>query len=45
MKEILQKLTQFRRLDKAEARQVLTNLARGAYNPGQMAAFITSYLM
>ncbi len=45
MKEILQKLTQFRRLNKAEARQVLTNLAGGEYNQGQMAAFITSYLM
>ncbi len=45
MKDILQKVTAFEKLSKEEARDVLTNLANGAYNESQMASFITTYLM
>jgi anthranilate phosphoribosyltransferase len=45
MKEVLQKVTGFGKLSKQEARQVLTSLAKGEYNDGQVAAFITTYMM
>ena len=45
MKDIILKLTQFRRLDQDEAREALTKLANGEFNAGQMAAFLTSYMM
>ena len=45
MKEVLQKVTGFGKLSKDEARNVLTNLANGAYNESQMSAFITTYMM
>lgn len=45
MKEILQKVTVFGKLNREEAREVLTQLANGKYNDSQMAAFITSYMM
>ncbi|MCB0494417.1 MAG: anthranilate phosphoribosyltransferase [Cyclobacteriaceae bacterium] len=45
MKEILNELIGYRSLDKATARQVLTDLASGKYNASQMSAFITVYMM
>jgi len=45
MKEILNELIGYRSLDKSTARQVLMELASGKYNPSQMSAFITVYMM
>jgi len=45
MKEILNELISYRSLDKTTARQVLMDLASGAYNASQMSAFITVYMM
>lgn len=45
MKEILNQLTSHRTLSRSRAREVLTELAAGKYNPSQMSAFITVYLM
>lgn len=45
MKEILQELFEHKKLSRSEARSVLTNIAKGAYNHSQMAAFISVYLM
>ncbi len=45
MKEILNELIGYRSLDKATAKQVLIDLASGKYNPSQMSAFITVYMM
>jgi len=45
MKEILDRLTEHKSLDKQTARDVLFNLAQGAYNDAQVAAFLTIYMM
>lgn len=45
MKTILNKLFEYKSLDKALAKEVLINLAQGKYNHSQMAAFLTVYLM
>jgi anthranilate phosphoribosyltransferase len=45
MKEILNHLIEHRTLSKEQAREVLKNIATGAYNPSQIAAFMTVYLM
>ena len=45
MKAILNKLFRHQSLGKEEAKEVLSNLARGQYNQSQMAAFLTVYLM
>ena len=45
MKAILNKLFEYKSLDKKSAKQVLINLAQGKYNYSQMAAFLTVYLM
>ncbi len=45
MKQILHDLTEHRSLDKVRARQVLIDLATGRYNPSQMTAFMTVYMM
>ncbi|WP_422358730.1 anthranilate phosphoribosyltransferase [Reichenbachiella sp.] len=45
MKEILQKLTSNYILTQEEAKDTLIELANGAYNESQMAAFMTVYLM
>jgi len=45
MKEVLQKVTGFGKLSKQESRKVLTSLANGEFNDGQMAAFMTTYMM
>ena len=45
MKEVLNDLFEYKSLDKATAKEILKNLAQGAYNPSQVAAFLTVYLM
>jgi anthranilate phosphoribosyltransferase len=45
MKDLLHYLFEYKTLDKATAKQVLTDIAQGRYNPSQIAAFITVYLM
>ncbi|SMD31645.1 anthranilate phosphoribosyltransferase [Reichenbachiella faecimaris] len=45
MKEILQKLTNNYILTQQEAKDTLVEIANGAYNESQMAAFMTVYLM
>jgi len=45
MKEILSELIEHRSLSKDTAKQVLVELASGKYNPSQMSAFMTVYMM
>ncbi len=45
MKEILNWLFDYKSLDRATAREILSNLAQGRYNQSEMAAFLTVYLM
>ena len=45
MKEILNQLFEHKRLDRNTARDVLTNISQDQYNPAQIAAFISVYLM
>lgn len=45
MKDILNRLINHDILSKEDARQVLVNIANGAYNPSQIAAFLTVYMM
>ncbi len=45
MKAILNHLFENRSFTKDEAKNILINIARGQYNPSQMAAFITAYNM
>ena len=45
MKTILNRLINHDLLSKEDARQVLVNIAKGAYNPSQIAAFLTVYMM
>ena len=45
MKNILNKLFNYQSLEKGEAREILINLASGYYNPSQMAAFMTVFMM
>jgi anthranilate phosphoribosyltransferase len=45
MKQILGKLFDHKKLSKAEAKEILTNISTGQYNDAQIAAFITVYLM
>ncbi len=45
MKEILNRLFEYKSLDRATAREILSNLAQGKYNQSEMAAFLTVYLM
>ncbi|MBN7817226.1 anthranilate phosphoribosyltransferase [Algoriphagus pacificus] len=45
MKEIINHLIAHKTLEKSEAKEVLKNLASGNYNPSQIAAFMTVYLM
>ncbi len=45
MKIILNHLFEHRKLTREESREVLTNIANGAYNESQIAAFLTVYLM
>jgi anthranilate phosphoribosyltransferase len=45
MKEILNRLFEYKSLDRATAKEILSNLAQGKYNQSEMAAFLTVYLM
>jgi anthranilate phosphoribosyltransferase len=45
MKEILNHLTSYKSLDRNLAKEVLINLANGAYNNSQIAAFLTVFTM
>src|SRR5688500_14000669 len=45
MKKILQYLFEHKTLDKEQAKEVLVNISKGAYNESEIAAFITVYLM
>lgn len=45
MKAILNQLFEHRKLDKSQARTVLTNISKEHYNQAQVAAFISVYLM
>jgi anthranilate phosphoribosyltransferase len=45
MREILNHLFEHKTLDRLEAEQVLTNIAKGIYSESEIAAFITVYLM
>ncbi len=45
MKQILNRLFDYRQLSEQDAYDVLTGMGKGLYNPSQMAAFLTVYLM
>ncbi len=45
MKETLNRLINHEILSKEDARQILVNMAKGAYNTSQIAAFLTVYMM
>lgn len=45
MKAILNRLTQNETLEKEEAGQLLFQIAEGAYNPSQIASFLTVFMM
>ena len=45
MKDILNKLIHHEYLSREDAQEVLTSMAEGKYNPSQMAAFMTVYMM
>ncbi len=45
MKDILNRLFEYKSLSKEESKEVLVKLAQGEFNGSQMAAFLTVYLM
>jgi len=45
MKEVLNNLFEYKSLNKDDAKEILKNLAQGAYNNSQVASFLTVYLM
>ena len=45
MKETLNKLINHDILSKADAKEILVNIAKGEYNTSQIAAFVTVYMM
>ena len=45
MKNILNRLINHETLSKEEAKNVLVNISNGSYNPSQIAAFLTVYMM
>lgn len=45
MKQVLNHLFEYKTLNQTEAKNILINLAQGAYNQSQMAAFMTVYMM
>lgn len=45
MKDILNRLINHETIAKEEAKQVLVNISKGAYNQSQIAAFVTVYMM
>ena len=45
MREVLNNLFEYKSLNKDNAKEILKNLAQGAYNNSQVASFLTVYLM
>ena len=45
MKAILNQLIEYEQLTSENARQVIINIAEGKYNPSQIAAFLTVFMM
>ncbi|MDX5436978.1 MAG: anthranilate phosphoribosyltransferase [Pontibacter sp.] len=45
MKDILNHLFEHKTLTKAQAREVLVNIAAGKYNPSQISSFLTVFMM
>ena len=45
MKATLNRLINHEILSKADAKQILVNIAKGDYNTSQIAAFLTVYMM
>lgn len=45
MKDVLNDLFEYKTLSRERAREILTSLAKGAYNQSQLASFLTVYLM
>ena len=45
MKEILNNLFEHRTLTRSQAREILSGIGKGEYNPGSVAAFLSVYLM
>ncbi|MBU2018708.1 MAG: anthranilate phosphoribosyltransferase [Bacteroidetes bacterium] len=45
MKNILNRLINHETLSKEEAKNVLVNISNGSYNPSQISAFVTVYMM
>ncbi|HEX2608151.1 MAG TPA: anthranilate phosphoribosyltransferase [Flavisolibacter sp.] len=45
MKKILQRLFEHKTLSQQEAKDIMLNMSRGAYNEAEITAFITVYLM
>ncbi len=45
MKNILNHLFEYKTLTKEQAKAVLTGIGKGEYNPAQIAAFMTAYVM
>jgi anthranilate phosphoribosyltransferase len=45
MKELLQQLFEHKTISREQAKEVMLNIARGAYNESELAAFMTVYLM
>ena len=45
MKALLNRLINHETISKEEAKQVLVNISQGAYNQGQIASFLTVYMM
>ncbi len=45
MKKTLNRLINHEQLDRQEARNILVSISEGAYNPSQISAFLTVYMM
>ena len=45
MKQLLNRLINHETISKEEAKNVLVNISKGEYNPSQIAAFLTVYMM
>ena len=45
MKTILNRLTNYEKLSKEEARHMIIKIAEGKFNPNQIASFLTVFMM
>ncbi len=45
MKELLQRLTQFQKISKQEAKEVLVSISKGKFSEVEIASFLTVYMM